>query len=492
MNTLEKKMHWDNLYAKKASNETSWFEEIPKISLNFVANLKIPKSAKIIDIGGGDSMFVDHLILKDYENITVLDISKNAIEQAKSRLGEKSKKIKWIIGDITEYEFNKTYDFWHDRAVFHFLTHKDEIEKYAIKVNQILKTNGHLVIGTFAKDGPKKCSGLEISQYSSNMLIERFKTSLSKIECFETDHITPFDSIQKFTFCSFKKTSGKENIISQSAGDSSKLYQAGRDLNINQMGISYNEVKEVALDVFERNAMKFGEIARKVAYERVENFVQKVSMSLSTNTTIDGLKEPFFQFTLFNALNEYARLGDEELGDILSDILTERVHHDNRSFCQIVLDSCIKIVPTLTKAQLNALTIVFVLTELRDVLPEVPNFEDFANQSIAPFIGDLPYDKFEYRHFYSVRCCALGGSETFRPNLFELIKSGYTQIENLNDSELKDKLTKIDPKFSSMIKLWETTRLAHLKLTSVGLAIAVANYRKVTGHKVNITSCFKK
>ncbi len=199
---LQRKKHWEIVYETKNQDEVSWTQEIPKTSLAFIHSFGLDKSAKIIDIGGGDSKLVDHLVDQGFENITVLDISEKALEKAKIRLGEESKKVTWIVSDILDFEPTETYDVWHDRAAFHFLTTRDEIEKYKSTVNKA--GDGFLIIGTFSENGPLKCSGLEISQYSEEKLTSTFEDNFDKIDSVLEDHQTPFGTTQNFLFCSFK------------------------------------------------------------------------------------------------------------------------------------------------------------------------------------------------------------------------------------------------------------------------------------------------
>jgi len=171
--------------------------------LDFILSFNLPKSTRIIDIGGGDSKLVDFLLDEGYENLTVLDISATALERAKARLGERAEKVKWIVADIADFKPDTSYDVWHDRAAFHFLTENEQIEKYLNIVHAAV--TGFLLIGTFSEDGPKKCSGLEIKQYSGTSLENLFKRDLKKIACKTENHITPFNTIQNFTFCSLKR-----------------------------------------------------------------------------------------------------------------------------------------------------------------------------------------------------------------------------------------------------------------------------------------------
>jgi ubiquinone/menaquinone biosynthesis C-methylase UbiE len=165
--------------------------------------LGLKKTAKIIDVGGGDSKLVDFLLDEGFENISVLDISSAALEKAKNRLGEKANEVNWIVSDILEFEPNNTFDVWHDRATFHFLTATDQIKKYMKTVRK--SVNGFLIIGTFSQNGPKKCSGLEIKQYDEEMLTAELKDGFDKIKCLTENHLTPFGTSQNFLFCSFKR-----------------------------------------------------------------------------------------------------------------------------------------------------------------------------------------------------------------------------------------------------------------------------------------------
>lgn len=201
--TNERKNHWETVYETKNPQEVSWTQEIPKTSLDFINSFKIDKSAKIIDIGGGDSKLVDFLLDLGFENISVLDISAKALEKAKLRLGDKSKMVNWIVSDITEFVPETTFDIWHDRATFHFLTEDSQIKKYMeIARNSV---SGYLTIGIFSENGPTKCSGLNIKQYTEETLENELENGFEKIQCITENHITPFNTTQNFLFCSFKR-----------------------------------------------------------------------------------------------------------------------------------------------------------------------------------------------------------------------------------------------------------------------------------------------
>ena len=200
---LDRKKHWETVYETKSPDQVSWTQDVPVTSLAFIRSFGLDKTAKIVDIGGGDSKLVDHLLDQGFTNITVLDISEKSLEKAKLRLREKAKNVTWIVSDILDFEPTQTYDIWHDRAAFHFLTTEHELEKYKSIIEKAV--DGFLVIGTFSENGPLKCSGLEISQYSEEKLTTTFKNNFNKIEAVLEDHETPFGTVQNFLFCSFKK-----------------------------------------------------------------------------------------------------------------------------------------------------------------------------------------------------------------------------------------------------------------------------------------------
>ncbi|MBA3649676.1 MAG: class I SAM-dependent methyltransferase [Chitinophagales bacterium] len=202
MNT-KRKDHWEKVYSTKQSHEVSWTQQLPKTSLDFIHSFNLPKTASIIDIGGGDSKLADYLLDEGYENITVLDISEKAIERAQQRLGSRSAKINWIISDITEFHPLVTFDCWHDRATFHFLTSAEDINAYLKTAWQAVQ--GFMAIATFSNSGPNRCSGLEVHQYTEEELRGRLENGFEKIKCVTENHKTPFNTFQNFLFCSFRK-----------------------------------------------------------------------------------------------------------------------------------------------------------------------------------------------------------------------------------------------------------------------------------------------
>ena len=197
------KEHWENIYATKGMREVSWFQKVPTTSLELINQVAENKQDAIIDIGGGDGFLVDNLLALGYTDITVLDISENAIDRAKKRLGKLAEKVKWIVADITKFLPEQEYAIWHDRAVFHFLTHQKDKENYRELANTAV--SGYFILATFSDQGPNKCSGLEICKYSELDLQAFFSVHFSMISSFKYNHLTPFGTYQNFIFSVFNK-----------------------------------------------------------------------------------------------------------------------------------------------------------------------------------------------------------------------------------------------------------------------------------------------
>ena len=204
---MEKKKHWENIYQTKNIDGVSWYQETPYESIELIKNFSTTDSDMIIDIGCGKSFLADNLLKLNYKNITLVDISLNALKEVKDRLNNKS--LNFIETDVLNLKLERTFDIWHDRAVFHFITNKKSVEKYISLCNEYIGEGGKLIIGTFAEDGPLKCSGLEIKRYSVENLKELFKENFEFIEGFKKLHRTPFDNEQSFTFCVFRKITSR-------------------------------------------------------------------------------------------------------------------------------------------------------------------------------------------------------------------------------------------------------------------------------------------
>ena len=198
---------WDNIYETKEENGVSWYQEMPKRSLETILSLNLPRHATIIDVGGGRSKLAESLHKNSFQDITVLDISKTALEKLRQALDEKipGHNVETISSNIIDVKFSKTFDLWHDRAVFHFLIRAEDQNSYVDLLFNSLRPHGYFLISTFSKSGPKKCSGIEICQYDTNDLVSKF-SKLELIESLTEDHRTPFDTVQNFTHCLFRKS----------------------------------------------------------------------------------------------------------------------------------------------------------------------------------------------------------------------------------------------------------------------------------------------
>ena len=200
---MDNKKHWENIYQKKEIDGVSWYQKVPVESLQLIKKYSISNSDKIIDIGCGKSFLADNLLELNYTDISLVDISSNALKEVKDRLQNKS--LNFIETDILNFNSNDKYDIWHDRAVFHFITNPEGIEKYISLCNKYINNQAILIIGTFAEDGPLKCSGLEIKRYSVDQISGLFKETFELVESFKMLHKTPFDTEQSFLFCVLRK-----------------------------------------------------------------------------------------------------------------------------------------------------------------------------------------------------------------------------------------------------------------------------------------------
>ena len=200
---MDNKKHWENIYQKKEIDGVSWYQKIPLESLQLIKKYSISNSDKIIDIGCGKSFLADNLLELNYTNISLVDISSNALKEVNERL--QNKNVNFIETDILNFNSNDKYDIWHDRAVFHFITDREGIEKYISLCNEYINKEGVLIIGTFAEDGPLKCSGLEIKRYSVDQISGLFEENFELVESFKMLHKTPFDTEQSFSFCVLRK-----------------------------------------------------------------------------------------------------------------------------------------------------------------------------------------------------------------------------------------------------------------------------------------------
>jgi trans-aconitate methyltransferase len=208
MSEVSRRNHWETVYTTKGENQVSWFQETPAPSLELIELAGAIRSSAIIDIGGGASRLVDSLVSQGYADVTVLDLSAAALASAHSRIGDKANQVTWIAADVTTWEPPRSFDVWHDRAAFHFLTDPKDQATYVDRLRRALRVGGHAIIGTFAPDGPERCSGLMVSRYDANSLAATLGSGFELIDTRRHEHTTPWGATQKFQFSTFRRAQG--------------------------------------------------------------------------------------------------------------------------------------------------------------------------------------------------------------------------------------------------------------------------------------------
>ncbi|MEO6201868.1 MAG: class I SAM-dependent methyltransferase [Nitrospirales bacterium] len=202
---MDRKTHWEDVYRTTATEEFGWYQAHQTLSLNLIQSTGIQKSGGLIDVGGGDSKLVDHLLDQGFGLVTVLDISAAALERAKGRLGDRSDLVTWIEAGITDFRLFKKYDVWHDQAAFHFLTEAEDRRKYCETMNRAVSAQGHVIIATFGYEVPPTCSGLPVVRYSPEFLALAIGSHFELVESFEELHQTPGGNKQPFIYCRFPR-----------------------------------------------------------------------------------------------------------------------------------------------------------------------------------------------------------------------------------------------------------------------------------------------
>jgi len=212
MSDASRQAHWENVYITKGEKEVSWFQENPAPSLELIALTGLSEDAAIIDIGGGASRLVDDLLARKFRRLTVLDLSGAALAAARERLGDRGTDVQWLIADVTRWEPTETYDLWHDRAAFHFLIDHADQSAYVDRLKKAVKPGGYVIIGTFAPDGPERCSGLPIVRHDAATLTKTLGSDFVLIDARRHEHATPWGAIQRFQFSTFRRTPSRPNI----------------------------------------------------------------------------------------------------------------------------------------------------------------------------------------------------------------------------------------------------------------------------------------
>ena len=206
MEISSRKQHWEHVYATKSPTEVSWFQSVPATSLALLQEEGVGPGAHVMDVGGGDSVLVDHLLASGFTQVTVLDVSERALQRAQERLGRAADGVRWMCSDVLDVELEGELDCWHDRATFHFLTEEADIARYVEVAHRALRAGRRLVVGTFAETGPSACSGIPIRQYSRERLEQVFAPYFRPTRCLTSTHYTPAGKPQDFVFCCFQRS----------------------------------------------------------------------------------------------------------------------------------------------------------------------------------------------------------------------------------------------------------------------------------------------
>lgn len=202
---MNRKEHWERVYREKEVDSVSWYQSNPEVSLDLISSCKLDCCQHIIDVGAGSSILVDRLIELEYQNLHALDISSAALQNSIERLGKFSERVNWIIEDITNFQTDLKFQLWHDRAVFHFLTEKQDRAQYIETLHQAILTGGNLILASFDLDGPEKCSGLPIVQYNEEKIQDEIGSGFKLIESKKEIHLTPWQSEQSFKYFRFMR-----------------------------------------------------------------------------------------------------------------------------------------------------------------------------------------------------------------------------------------------------------------------------------------------
>jgi len=204
---MNRRQHWEKVWSRDNPREVGWYQEAPAVSLGLIKNAGLDLDARILDVGGGASTLVDALLDRGFTNIEVLDLIDSAFDHSRSRLGTRSERVKWTTKDVTTFRAAQPIELWHDRAVLHFLTKKRDRELYIQSLTESIAPNGHAIIATFALDGPKKCSGLNVVRYGSREIMTLLGGDFQLLEIVRETHLTPGKTKQRFTYFRFQRHS---------------------------------------------------------------------------------------------------------------------------------------------------------------------------------------------------------------------------------------------------------------------------------------------
>jgi len=203
--TMDRKEHWETVYRSKAHDSVSWYESMPRTSLELVGACGLHAAAGIIDVGAGASALVDGLLERGHSDVSVLDVSAAALEAVKARLGDRASRVSWIVSDVTEWEPARSYHLWHDRAVLHFLATPEDREAYRSVLERSIERGGWVILATFAAGGPLRCSGLDVIRYSGEDLAGFLGAGFQMERGFTRIHRTPSAADQAFQWGVFRR-----------------------------------------------------------------------------------------------------------------------------------------------------------------------------------------------------------------------------------------------------------------------------------------------
>jgi SAM-dependent methyltransferase len=201
----DRKTHWEGIYSTRSETGVSWYQTEPRRSLELITSVAPARDGRIIDVGGGASVLIDRLLDLPFAETAVLDISETALGKVKARLGQRAERVRWVVADVTDAPDLGTFDVWHDRAVFHFLTDADDRRKYVELARRTIPEDGHVIIGSFADDGPKRCSDLDVRRYNAESMAAELGESFWLVKHASETHTTPWGSRQAFFYGAFRR-----------------------------------------------------------------------------------------------------------------------------------------------------------------------------------------------------------------------------------------------------------------------------------------------
>jgi ubiquinone/menaquinone biosynthesis C-methylase UbiE len=199
---MDPKEHWDHIYRANAPGEVSWYQPEARLSIELIGRVAPARSAPIIDVGGGASTLVDGLLEAGHDAVTVLDFSPAALAAARRRLGARAARVRWVVADVLDVPLSAAaYTVWHDRAVFHFLTEPADRARYVAETRRAVRPGGHVIVASFAPEGPARCSGLEVARYTPEEMHAEFGAGFRLLDSVREDHRTPGGALQAFVYC---------------------------------------------------------------------------------------------------------------------------------------------------------------------------------------------------------------------------------------------------------------------------------------------------